>query len=297
MNWNTMNYVIEIARQRSFSKAAEKLYIAQPSLSQSIKALEQELGTPIFERSPVKLTYAGELFVNWAEKTLAARDDTFRQISDIEDGTKTRLIIGVSFSRGAYLFPKVMKKFSQIRPNCSVTLIEEPTNLLTQHDDLDLLIDVLHNEPPYQRGIVLAEERIMLAVPKRFKITTIGEKGGYPLIQLKDFKDMPFIALSEDQMLRKMMLTLCSNSEFVPKIAMECRSLQTAYSIAVEGVGAVLVPEFFVKHTTVSNELEYCMIDDSAAVREMAINYRSDRYLTRDAEIMSELIKELLKDE
>ena len=75
MNWNTLRYVVEIAEQKSFSKAARKLYLAQPSLSQSIRALEQELGTPLFDRtrSPLGLTYAGELFTKWAKESLRSQ--------------------------------------------------------------------------------------------------------------------------------------------------------------------------------------------------------------------------------
>ena len=134
MNWNTLNYVVEIAKQRSFSKAAQALYIAQPSLSQSIQALERELGTPLFDRSRslIKLTYAGELFVEWAQQALRSREQTFKQITDVSENAKTRIVVGLGFSRGAFLFPNIIAEFRKLRPNCTVILEENTSNLCTE---------------------------------------------------------------------------------------------------------------------------------------------------------------------
>lgn len=72
MNWNQLQYVLTIAQEKNITKAAQKLYLSQPSLSMSMKSLEQELGTALFERKngTLSLTYAGELFCHWATSTL-----------------------------------------------------------------------------------------------------------------------------------------------------------------------------------------------------------------------------------
>lgn len=72
MNTNQLKYVVTVADEMSFSRAAQKLYISQPSLSQSIQLLEKELGVLIFSRKPLKLTYAGEIFIDWAKKVLSS---------------------------------------------------------------------------------------------------------------------------------------------------------------------------------------------------------------------------------
>jgi len=296
MNWNSLSYVIEIARQRSFSKAAKELYIAQPSLSQSIRALENELGTPLFDRtgSPVKLTYAGELFVSWANEALRTREQTLKQIYDLSQGMKTKLVVGVSFSRSAYLFPNIMAEFRRLRPNCTVRLIEQPTSLLSEDDDLDLLIDVPRDGSATVTSITLAEERIMLAIPGNISFPAIQKKEDFPVIELSDFSQYPFIVLSEDQMLRKVCFSLCAQQGFTPQIAMECRSLQTAYSMVEAGVGVTVIPELFAKHLTVGNAAYRCVIGKRPTVRKIAAIYRNDRYLTEDARVLIDLLQKML---
>ena len=296
MNWNTLNYVVEIAKQRSFSKAAQALYVAQPSLSQSIQALERELGTPIFDRSksPIKLTYAGELFVSWANQALLTREQTFRQISDVTEGAKTRLVVGMGFSRSAFLFPNIIAEFRRLRPNCTLILEENSTNLLLESDDLDLLIDVPHDESLMSESVVVAEERMMLAVPKSFDFIAVEHEGDYPVLRLSDYSKCPFVMLSEGQMLRNVCLSLCSQEGFVPKTALECRSLQTAYSMAEAGIGVTLVPELVVRHADIAQKLRFAVIGETPTVRKIAATYRKDRYLTDDAKVLIELMKNML---
>jgi len=294
MNWNTLNYVIEIAKHKSFSKAAQALYIAQPSLSQSIQALEKELGTTLFERSPVKLTYAGELFVEWAKESLRTREQTFRKIADIIEGVKTQLVVGVSLSRSAYLFPNIIAKFREVRPNCSLVLIEKPTNLLSENDDIDLLIDIPKDESLLSTSVILAEERMMLAVPEKIEFNASEREGDFPVLNLSDYSKCPFVVLSEDQMLRKVCLSLCAKEGFVPEVALECRSLQTAYSMVEAGIGVTLVPELFVRHAVGRGGVKYGVIGQEPSVRKIAATYRNDRYLTEDAKILITIMKEML---
>lgn len=296
MNWNTLHYVIEIAKHRNFSKAAQALYIAQPSLSQSIQALEKELGTQLFDRthSPVTLTYAGELFVSWAQQALTLRDQTFRQISDVTDGAKTRLVVGMGFSRSAFLFPNIIAEFRRLRPNCTIVLEENTTNLLSESDDLDLLIDVPHDESLISSSVVLAEERMMLAVPKSLEFRADEHEGDFAVLKLSDYADYPFIMLSEGQMLRKVCINLCAQAGFIPKTALECRSLQTAYSMAEAGVGVTLVPELVVKHAGIAQKLRFGVIGETPTVRKIAATYRKDRYLTDDAKVLISLMQKML---
>ena len=297
MNWNTLRDVVEIAEQKSFSKAARKLYLAQPSLSQSIRALEQELGTPLFDRtrSPLRLTYAGELFAKWAKESLRSQEQTVRRIADVAEGVRTRLVVGVSFSRSAYLFPGVMAQFRRERPNCSVILVERPTSLLSQEDNLDLLIDVPHDESLLDTSVLLAEERLLLAVPPNLAGSVRPSGGDFPSVSLADFSDQPFVLLSEDQMLRQICFSLCAQEGFVPQIALECRSLQTAHAMAEAGVGVTLVPELFVRHAVRDRTMCYCVMQGHPAVRKLAVTYRSDRYLSEDARILIGLLQKLLR--
>lgn len=296
MNWNTLRYVTEIAQLRSFSKAARKLYLSQPSLSQSVQALEKELGTPLFDRSqsPVGLTYAGELFVAWAQEALRSQEQTVRRIADVAEGTRTRLVVGVSYSRSAYIFASMMAQFYQLRPLCSVTLLEGPTSSLTQEENLDLLIDVPHEDSFEEVSVPLAEERMMMAIPPQVDCLIREVPGDFPQVDLADLAGKPFVVLSEMQMLRRLCMSLCGQCGFSPDIVLECLSLQTAHAMVEAGIGVTLVPELFVRHAVGDNQVRYCVIADRPATRKIAAIYRAERYLTRDAQTMIALLQQML---
>ena len=107
MNINQMKYVVVLAEEKSFTKAAKKLFISQPSLSKSIKLLEEELATELFERPTLKLTYSGEIFVRKVRNILKDIENVKVQISDITKEMKSHLIVGVPSHRCYYFIPKI----------------------------------------------------------------------------------------------------------------------------------------------------------------------------------------------
>ena len=111
-----IEYVLTLAEEKSFSKAAQKLYVTQPSLSQFIKNLEKELRVPIFDRStsPIRLTPAGEAFVNAARKIKAIEDELNQQIADLTNLNTGDLRIGTSPFRASCLLPKSIAKFQEL---------------------------------------------------------------------------------------------------------------------------------------------------------------------------------------
>ncbi len=300
MNWNVLRYAVAIAEERSFSKAARRLYLAQPSLSQSIAALERELGTPLFDRSesPLRLTHAGELFVEWARDALREQEQTVRRIADLTEGAETRLTVGASPSRSAYLLPPVMSRFRQLRPNCSVIVYERTTNELWapfEQGKLDLLLEIPFADVPFSSSIFLGTEQSMLAVPQNLPCPIQSQEGEFPVVNLADFSQHPFVTLSEGQMLRRLCTSLCARYGFRPKIVLECRSVQTAHAMVEAGVGVAIMPEFFVRHAVLGSGTRYCLLEGESAQRKIAVTYRNDRYLSRDAQALIELLQEMLR--
>lgn len=299
MNWNVLRYVIAIEEEGGFSKAARRLYLAQPSLSQSIAALEQELGTPLFDRSvnPPRLTHAGTIFLEWARDALRGQEQTVRRIADFTDGSQTHLTIGVSPSRSAYLLPPVIVRLQTLRPNCSVTLFERSTRELWEPFEqgrLDLLLDIPHRELMGVESVLLGHEQLMLAVPKNLECPIRQPGGEFPTACLADYRNHPFVALSPGQMLREYCISLCEQSGFHPRIALECYGLQTAYEMVEAGVGVSILPEFFIRHATQKREACCCLLDGAPAARDIAVSYRGERYLSRDAQLLIELLQEML---
>ena len=147
MNWNQLRYVLTIAEEKSITRAAQRLYLTQPSLSLRLKALEEELGTPLFTRGPDGLepTYAGSLFCAWAAETDISFGRLNDKLSDIASGRRQLLRLGVSPHRGNLLLPTILSAFYRQFPSCEVHTVELSTTLLRLQLDakqLDFIVDV-----------------------------------------------------------------------------------------------------------------------------------------------------------
>lgn len=213
MNWNQLQYVITIAEEKSITKAAQKLYISQPSLSLSIQALEKETGIPLFERNrgEMKLTYAGSLFYEWAISTLYSHTQLEWKLGDIVSGSRTLIRLGLSPHRSERLLAPVLERFYSMYENCDIQIIEQPTYILRQmleEDKLDLILDISSPDTINYESELLVKESFVLAIPDSlcpFSDPSQKEEdiSATPQIHLPALSAIPFILLSEDHDLGK----------------------------------------------------------------------------------------------
>ena len=129
MNLNTriLEYVVAIAEEKSISAAAEKLYVSQPSLSQSLIGLENSLGVKLFNRStiPLRPTPAGETFVDAAIRILSIQRELENRLGDMAKTGYGTIVVGISSFRNSVVTPLVLPVFNRAYPNVHVRLIEE----------------------------------------------------------------------------------------------------------------------------------------------------------------------------
>ena len=120
------NYVYEVYKERSFSKAANNLYISQPSLSARIKAVEDELGSPIFDRStsPIRLTEVGAVYIKAAEDIIKIEEQVENYINDLNTLKSGHLSIGASNVFAAYALPGIITDFKNKYPEINVKLVD-----------------------------------------------------------------------------------------------------------------------------------------------------------------------------
>lgn len=298
MNTNQLKYVVTVADEMSFSRAAQKLYISQPSLSQSIQLLEKELGVLIFSRKPLKLTYAGEIFIDWAKKVLSSGTQIKQRIADVSQQKEVKLVVGMSPYRSTYILPPVIMKFKEEFPNCKIVLEEHPSNILQSLMDdekIDLLIDIPNPDTYTYASFPVAKEKILAAVPADWNIEF--EQGDeYPVISLSSLKDKPFILLTKRQQIGKIARNLCLQCGFEPQTTLECHNIETAFAMITTGLGASFIPELFVKHYMKSNKVKCFMIKDYFPEREIAVVYSKEKYLTLAASRFVELLKDFIKN-
>ena len=144
MNFSSMEYFTVLAQERNFTRAADRLHITQQSLSSHIASLEKELGCRLLIRHiPLELTYAGEVFLRYAESICHTQTDMLREFNDISQNQKGVLRIGAASSRGRAVLPPAILRFQQQYPNIRVDLTEGANDFLCQmlrQGDLDLAI-------------------------------------------------------------------------------------------------------------------------------------------------------------
>ena len=295
MNLNVLRYVIAVAEEQNFTAAAKRLYVSQPSLSQSIHTLEKQLGTELFDRkaSPVALTSAGELYLKWAKQVVRTQHQIERQISDMVGGTRTFLSIGASAERVRYLLPPVMKRFYELRPNCMLKIWDVPSAQLIgllEKEAVDIILGRPEADTIRYTSHPIGEEQTLLAVPADHPLNLPPSADPFPKIDLRRFKDAHFIALGSEQSLGRALLQYCDTCGFVPNIRLECRLLHNLHNMVAAGVGVGLVSKPFVRQFRDDSHVRYYALSNFSAAQPIAAIYRKDRYLSRDAEVLISLL-------
>lgn len=167
-----MNYVYEVYRQRSFTKAAQALYIAQPSLSQMVRKAEARIGAPIFDRStsPIGLTELGRAYIRAAEQVLQIEADLQQYLDDTEKCLTGALTLGGTTFFTSYVLPPLVSAYSERYPGVELRLHEAHTGQLKQElqeGTLDFALDNTLLDPAIYEAVEIQTEQVILAVPRR----------------------------------------------------------------------------------------------------------------------------------
>nr|WP_296957977.1 LysR family transcriptional regulator [uncultured Mediterraneibacter sp.] len=309
MNWNQLHYVITIAREQNITKAAQKLYISQPSLSMSLKTLEKELGTSLFERKngELTLTYAGELFYEWAESSLRSKQSLIDKLDDISNHLRHKIRIGLSPHRSVIMLPEILERFYAEAGNCDVQIIEEPTYALKElleQNELDLMIDVPHPDALNYQSELLAEEHILLAVPNSllphvshavFASDSDLPAASHKMIQLDKIKlSLPFILLTEKQVIGQMSRRIFETCSLYPETSITCSNVESALTLTSRGLGATFIPEYFAGQKRFAENVTYFSIEHYHDTRKICLIYRKNQYQNKHLALMLDLFREIV---
>lgn len=301
-------YVYEVYKERSFTKAAQNLYISQPSLSARIKKIEEIIGEPLFDRSttPLQLTEVGKVYIEAAEEITQIEQRVENYINDLA-GLKTgNLAVGASTLFAAYVVPSLITQFNQKFPDVHIQLIEGNTAELEEmlgSNALDFVIDNYHYDSILYNKELYCEENILLAVPKHFDVNeelgmyqlsykNIKNKNylnqKYPAVPLGRFADLPFIMLTQGNDTRTRGDRLCRNVGFKPNIVLEFNQQSTAYMASSTQLGATFISDILVSQLPAFENLVYYKLDGEEAKRKVFFYYKTHKYKTR---VMEEFIR------
>jgi LysR family hydrogen peroxide-inducible transcriptional activator len=304
MEFRQLQYVLAVAKEKNFTRAALKLLIAQPSLSQQVAKLEQEIGLTLFERGPsgVELTYAGQLFVEKAQVVVDGAEQLRTAMRDLSDLKKGRLVIGSLPMTGSHVMPVILPAFRERFPDIDIVLIEDTTANLeklasTGETDLSLLsLPIQSAELDYEPFL---EEAILLAVPANHPLRSksTNKKSASSIVSLNTVRDEPFIVLKKGQGFREITFDLCRSAGFIPNVVFESNNIETIQSLVAAGMGVALVPQMVMRDRQGQGKHApaYLKITDENAARSLVIGYRKQRYLSIAAQAFIATVKDVMK--
>lgn len=305
-------YVYEVYREKSFSKAAQNLYISQPSLSARIKKIEDRIGFPLFDRStsPLQVTEVGEVYIEAAEEIYRIEQRVENYINNLTTLKTGHLFIGASNLFAAYILTPLITQFKQKYPEVRIHVTEGNTTQLESmlgNNLLDFVIDNYQYDSALYNKELYCRENILLAVPKCFSVHEHLEKyqlsydniknqsylsDSYPAVPLNEFSEIPFIMLTPGNNTRVRGDRLCREAGFHPNIILEFNQQATAYMSASTQLGATFISDILVSRLPSFENLVYYKLDGDAAKRQVFFYYKNHKYKTRVMEEFLAMVHE-----
>lgn len=303
-----MQYVYEVYKERSFSKAAQNLYISQPSLSATVKKIEARIGMPVFDRSttPIRLTECGQEYIKCAEKILDIQNEFENYLSDIQELKTGQLSIGASNLFASFLLPPYISLFTQRYPKVKVNLVEASTPLLLESlsaGTLDLIIDNSSYDEELYRCYPLCSDHLLLVVPKAYlpeqippaSILTysnvIEQKHldpTVPSVSLDRFGNTPFLFLRSGNDTRRRAELICHHQHYEPNVILKLDQQVTAYHLACYGMGITFVSDTLIQRALPNPNIVFFRFDDPESSRVISFYCKKNKYITK---AMKEFLK------
>lgn len=302
-------YVYEVYKERSFTKAARNLFISQPSLSASIRKIETQQGYKIFNRnsSKLQLTQEGEYYIQTAEKILNAEKELATYISELSNLEIGEITVSGTALFSSCVIPEIIKTFSALYPKITLHFMEADSLLLYQRaleDQVDLIIDGGQMNSELFEKTFLFHEHILLAVPMHDPIVNIYHlldqalslndilQGRHlqkdcPSIDLSLLQNETLLLLQAGHDMHTRSLQLCEDYGFTPKNSIYLNQLMTAFHMACKGLGSTFITDTLVKHSNITAPMLYFKLNPGNPAliqRDVFIAHRKNCHVTHAME-------------
>jgi DNA-binding transcriptional LysR family regulator len=294
MDIRHLQYVLEVARCCSFTKAAETLHISQPTISKMIRNLENELGVEVFVREGrrVELTDSGHVIAAHAQHILRSFASLSAELSDLTQLKKGRIRIGIPPMVGARFFPSVISEFRNRYPGIILEMVEYGAKKV-EADVLDGTLDV--------GTVLLPTNEVMFDsfpfVNERLKVIL---HPSHPLaerecIDLAELAEVPFILFREDFALHDRIIAACVGAGFQPRVMYESSQWDFISEMVAANLGIAMLPETICTALD-PGRVRSVTLEEPSIPWQLAIIWRKEGYLSLAAREWIRFMRELLKD-
>lgn len=277
MELHQLRYFCAVAEAGSFSRAAEQSHVSQPSLSQQIMKLEDELGARLFDRlgRSVRLTETGQTFLPRARAVLRELEAARGDVAEQRDSVGGFVTIGVIPTVAPYFLPQHLTRFSRKFPQVRLTVVEEITPVLLDQvraSKVDLAILALPIRGHEFETFPLLTERLFAALPASHKLAKRRS------LSLKDLRTQPFLLLRDGHCFRDTAVAACDRARLDPQIIFESGQFSSLLSMVGTGMGVSIVPEMAIDK---KSKCRFVRIEDPAAARTIGAVVLRGRSLSR----------------
>ena len=298
MEMKELVYLVTLAEEESISRAAERLYMAQSSLSQFLHQFEAELGTKLFVRTSkgITPTYSGKCFIEHASEILREYQRAKNQLWDNENLAAGKVILGISSFRGRRMLPKVLKKFQEVYPKVKVEVVEAHSMKLEElllEGKLDIAIVAMPVTKLKSNVKILKKDEILLAANRNHPIT----KKSHPIegaenywISLKEAAEYKMIMSGYDTILGSFSRKMFTEQKLKFQSDHNDISAAMAISMAREGLGIAFTYQSCAEEY---EDIQYFRIGEKGVFLDLGIAYPMDEYKSKGAKELEKVIREV----
>jgi DNA-binding transcriptional LysR family regulator len=280
-----------VASEKSFTKAAEILYVSQPSLSKQIKVLENRLGIILLNRenNKISLTEAGKIFLQYSERILALCEESCRALNDVKNGDRGNLTVGASQTIGTYLLPRVLALFAQNYPQININVQVDSTRVISKkvvNREIDIAVvggdipDELKKNLEIENFV---EDELILIVPKSHPFALKKQKK----INKDDLYHLNFITLNPNSTIRKFIDNILIQNGIETKqfpVIMQLNSIEGIKTAVSLGLGAAFVSSSAIEKEIKLKTVEIITIENIKITRTLSIITNKECYKSKALE-------------
>lgn len=295
MDIRQLQYFVQAARMRSFTRAAESLYITQPTISKMIRNLEVELEADLFYREgkSIRMTDAGEILFTKAQSIVESFASLSSELDSLRNLEQGHIRIGLPPMVGASFFPSVIGQFHRRYPQVTIRLHEDGAKKVEEDVEtglLDIGMVVLPVNTAKLHCFTFIEEKLELLVP-------IGHRlAGADCVAMKDLAEEEFVLFREDFTLHDRIITECVKAGFQPKVVYESSQWDLISRMVAVGMGIALLPETICRDMDRSRVV-IIPVTEPVIPWQLGMVWRKDRYLSFAAREWISFAKGLLGEQ
>lgn len=277
-----------VARETSLTKAAEILFLSQPSLSKQLKMLENRVGILLVNRNKnnISLTEAGQLFLQYAERILALCEESCRALTDLQNGERGNLKVGASQTVGTYLMPKILALFTQNYPQINLKVQVDSTRIICKNIlERNIDIAIVGGDIPqiFKKKLIIenfVDDELSLIVPKYHPFAINNKK----LINKQDLYHLNFIVLNPSSTIRKFIDNILIKNNIEAKqfnVIMQLNSIEAIKTAVSLGLGAAFVSKSAIEKEVELKRIEIVNIENIKIKRTISIITNPDSYQSK----------------